>query len=47
VSDEVTQEGIKSLKEFIDPNKTTMEVKHWINFFNINEKDLIKLNLKI
>ena len=34
------QEVIKLIKEKYNPDKTTMEIADWINFFNLTEEDL-------
>ncbi len=34
------EEAIKLIKTKYNPNKTTMEIKDWIEFFNITEEDL-------
>ena len=37
---ELKAEAVKWVKKFYNPNKTTMEIKNWINFFNLTEEDL-------
>lgn len=33
-------EAIKWVKHFYNPDKTTMEIKEWLHFFNITEEEL-------
>ncbi|HED05064.1 MAG TPA: hypothetical protein ENI61_00085 [Ignavibacteria bacterium] len=37
---DIKQEAIKLIKTKYNPDKTTMEIKDWIEFFNITEEDL-------
>ena len=37
---DLKQEAIKWLKEYYHPDKTTLPISAWLDFFNITEEDL-------
>lgn len=42
ILDDVKEEAIKWLKAKYHPDKTTIEIKHWLEFFNIDDDDLLE-----
>lgn len=37
---DVKEAAIKWIKNFYEPNNNTMDIKNWLEFFNIKEDDL-------